>query len=196
MRPRCPSALCYQDPADPAGPRALGAAYASDLYSLWVDVNVSSVAAAAAAAPPSRRRLGSNAVYDLWVDVNTTGPLAPLPAGPPPGGFAITLYVADTSTPAGGAPPAYPGPSLVLLVEDAVTRNELAADTAVRRYVPPPAYGGGATPLSADWNAAGAWGLEAGLLMRVQPVTASVRLRVYCIAGCYASVSAVFFDAL
>lgn len=152
-----------------------------DLYSLWVDINTT------AGLP----RAGSNQLYSLWVDVNTTqGAAQRPPAATAP--FALTLYVADTQTPAGSGAPAYPAPSLVVRVEDGLTRSALAPDVALRRYVPAPAY---APPAPGPpWNSAGAWGLGAGLLVRVSPVAADVRLRVYCVAGCYASVSAVFFD--
>ncbi len=74
--------------------------------------------------------------------------------------------------------------------EDLVTRNTLAPDVLVRHYAAPPAYGGSPPPV----NAGGLWGLEAGVHLRLN-FTANVRLRVYCVAGCYASVSALFFDA-
>ena len=186
LTPQAAPYCLLQDPSHPSGPRRLGAASVTgnSLYNLWVDINTTALRLPG--------RAGSNQVYNLWVDVNASAAAAAAAAAPPrveP--FAVTLYVADTQTPAGQAP-AYPAPSLVLHVEDLVTRNALAADTTVRRYVPPPAYGGQVPP----WNAAGTWGLEAGLMLRVQPVTAPVRLRVYCVAGCYASVSAVFLDPI
>ena len=60
----------------------------------------------------------------------------------------------------------------------------------LRRYVAPPAYGGGAPPA---YNGGGLWGLEAGVTVFVN-VTASVRVRLFCASGCYASASALFFD--
>lgn len=119
---------------------------------------------------------GTGALYTMWVDVNV------LPGAERP--YRLGVYVADTA-PAGGAPAA-----VVVRVEDLDTRNAVAPDVLLRRYVAPPAYGGGAPPA---YNGGGLWGLETGVTVLVN-VTASARVRLFCASGCYASASALFFD--
>lgn len=194
-----PPGAFLADPAGGGAPPALGAAFMGpanngQLYSLFVDV-----------ALPSPAPLRGNPIYSLWVDVNTTtagrAPAAPAERAlrgnngqqllaPAPSSYTVTLYVADTT--GAGADVADPmdAQSMVLRAEDLVTRSALAPDAMVRHYVPPPAWNGTAP---ATWNAAGFTGLEAGLYLRVT-YNASLRLRLYCASGCYASVSALMFD--
>ena len=114
---------------------------------------------------------GAGALYGLWVDIL-------LPAEHQ---FKLSVYATDTS-------PTPPG-SIILRIEDYVSRNALAPDVLMRQYVPPPAYGGVVPP----FNAGGIHGLEGGLYASYV-VNASARVRIYCNGGCYASISAIFFD--
>lgn len=115
--------------------------------------------------------LRSNAALSLWVDVARAA--AP---PPPPTPALISVYFACNS-------------SLVVHLEDLDTRDALAPDVTLRAYAPPPAFGGATPP----YNAGGLWGLEKGVWLRFV-YDRSVRIRVYCVAGCSASVSAVLFD--
>jgi len=78
--------------------------------------------------------------------------------------------------------------------EDGASRDQLAPDVLVRHREPGDAYGA----FNASWNAGGQWGLERGLALSLtaRGAGAVTRLRVYCVEGCYASVSALFFDEL
>lgn len=208
-----PSESLLQDPASPNGSRWLGAAYAdseaSGLFGLFLDISTAGAGAGSeeGASAPAPAPLRSNPIYNLLVDINATtgatsgssahapsralrGAVAqPSSASTTAGAFRVTFYVADTT----GVP--NPGDqqsaaSMTLAAEDLVTRNTLLPLATVRRYVPAPAYNG---TVPANWNAGGMWGLEAGLYLSLT-YDASVRLRVYCVSGCYGSVSAVFFD--
>ena len=131
-------------------------------------------------AAPATRRLGAAGVgstgglYGLFLDV------FPAPGAPD---FRLTVYVADTQ-PAGSAPQ-----SMLVRAEDAATRSALAPDVLVRTFVP--------SPFNSSFNAGGTWGLEQGLGLSLDVRGgAATRVRFYCVSGCAASVSAVFFDAL
>ena len=124
-------------------------------------------------APGGKRHLGaisSTALYTTWVDIE----VAEQQAAP----FLTTLYVADTA-------PAGSPQSMFVVPEDLVSRNQLAPELTVRTYVE--------NAFNATFNAGGAHGLERGLYLRLT-YARSCRLRIYCISGCYASASAVFFD--
>jgi CRP-like cAMP-binding protein len=60
-----------------------------------------------------------------------------------------------------------PGQAVIVRTEDLASRNALVPDVLVRRYVPPPAYGGQVPP----YNAGGLWGLEAGVAVSVNDDT-------------------------
>ena len=131
-------------------------------------------------AAPATRRLGAAGVgstgglYGLFLDV------FPAPGAPD---FRLTVYVADTQ-PAGSAPQ-----SMLVRAEDAATRTALAPDLLVRNFAP--------SPFNASFNSGGARGLELGLGLSLDVRGgAATRVRLYCVAGCAASVSAVFFDTL
>ena len=208
------------DPANPGGAKGLGAAWVGDnsLFSLFLDVNFqpSSPGSSAAGEKAANKNseaptLGGNPIYSLWLDINATNgdgsssgsdvsaPRSLLRGAAPsndasiltsaaPSAFKVTVYVADTIG-QGNATDPQGAESVVLRAEDLVTRNALLPDAMVRHYVPPPAYGGVVPP----WNAQGNWGLERGIYLTVA-YNASLRLRLYCNGGCYASASAVFFD--
>ena len=164
-------ALLESPPTQAAAPRALGAAYTVSQLS-WLQ---------APASPGGARALGAasaSSLYALHVDVE-------LAAGAP--AVNVSLYLATT---AGHGDISSGGESVIVHWVDLVTRNALVPDTALRQYIAPPAYGGGGR----HTNEGGLWGLENGVYLTAT-LTASSRAVLYCVSGCYASVSAVFFDA-
>lgn len=203
-----------QDPSDPTSPsaRRLGAADAGALFNLWVDIgldsnqmytlwvdvglNGTSSGSGNSGAPRSLRavRPAPPASPSASGTAAAAGAIAP---------FTLTLYVADTATPLGSTVPE----SVIVRAEDMITRNQLTPDVMARHYVAPPPYGNSTPP----YNAGGLWGLEAGLMLRYSvdpsrlsfnttgtgPIvqTPGVRFRVFCVDGCYASISGLFFDA-
>ena len=119
------------------------------------------------------RRLGSvittgggSGLYGLFVDV-VLASVVPV---------KISVYVAANTT-------------QVVHIEDLTLRNVLAPDLTLRAYTTQPKWGGN----ESSFNAGGLWALEEGLYVSFV-ANQSVRVRVYCVEGCYSSVSALFFD--
>ena len=139
------------------------------------------------AAPGGARALGAayvgstGGLYGLFVDV-VSAPAAP--------DFRLAVYVADTTATATEKDSAPAAQSMFVRAEDGVTRDALAPDVLVRHVAAP-------SPFNASWNAGGQWGLERGLglSLAARGNGSATRFRFYCVAGCYASVSAVFFDS-
>jgi hypothetical protein len=137
-------------------------------------------------APAGARKLGAayvgstGGLYGLFVDV-TSAPNAP--------DYRVTAYAADTTATASARDGAPAAQSMFVRAADGVTRNALAPDVLVRHFAEP-------SPFNSTWNSGGAWGLERGLGLSLiaRGAGAVTRLRFYCVSGCYASVSALFFD--